>query len=104
VERQKETESFLVKNRRNAELVWVDNDARVRVLQRRSHTELPELLEDISKGKLGRFGASREVGAAVAKTGRVMRGKALAHHASSRKWLKRAVLEIVGDTFGTSDA
>jgi tRNA nucleotidyltransferase (CCA-adding enzyme) len=104
VERQRETESFLAKNRRTAELVWVDNDARVRVLQRRSHTELPELLEDISKGKLGRFGASREVGAAVAKTGRVMRGKALAHHASSRKWLKRAVLEIVGDTFGTSDA
>jgi tRNA nucleotidyltransferase (CCA-adding enzyme) len=104
VDREKETESFLAKNRKNAELVWVDNEARVRVLRRRSHTDLTKLLEEISKGRLGKFGASREVGAAIGRSGKVMRGKALAHQASSRSWLKKAVLEIASDTFGTSNA
>lgn len=104
VERERETGSFLSKNRSRAELVWVDGTGRVKVLQRRSHTELSRLLQDISKGRLGKFGASREVGSAMARSSRVLRGKALAREARSKKWLGRAVLEIASDTFGTSDA
>jgi hypothetical protein len=76
----------------------------VRVLQRRSQTDLPELLVKISKGKLGKFGASRELGRAMAKSAKVLRGSALARQAKSKKWLGRAVLEIASDTFGTSNA
>jgi len=104
VEREKEAASFLDKNRKRAELVWVDETARLRVLQRRSHTDLAELLTDISKGKLGRFGASREVGSAMARSARILRGRALARQAGSKAWLKRAILEIASDSFGTSDA
>ncbi len=104
VDREKETDSFISKNRRKAELVWVDGTARLMVLQRRSHTDLPEMLEEISKGKLGSFGASREVGRAMAKNAKIIRGKALARQSKSKKWLGRAVLEIASDTFGTSNA
>lgn len=104
VERAKETESFLAKNKRSAELVWVDGDARVRILQSRSHTDLAKLLEEISKGKLGKFGASREVGSAMSRSARVLRGRTLVRYAGSKTWLKKAVLEIASDTFGTSNA
>ncbi|HYB45061.1 MAG TPA: CCA tRNA nucleotidyltransferase [Nitrososphaerales archaeon] len=104
VEREKEAASFLAKNRRKAELVWVDDTARLRVLQSRSHTDLVKLLEEISKGRLGKFGASREVGLGMARSARVLRGGALARQASSKAWLERVVLEIASDSFGTSES
>lgn len=104
VERGKETESFIAKSRKRAELVWVDDDARVRVLQIRSHVDLSGLMAEISKGKLGKFGASPEVGRAMVRSARVLRGKALLRQARSKRWLARAVLEIASDTFGTSNA
>lgn len=104
VEREEEAESFIAKNKGRAELVWVDGSARVSVLQRRTHTDLQRLLVQLSKGRLGSFGASREVGRAMVKSARILRGGALARQARSKKWLGRAVLEIASDTLGTSYA
>ncbi|MDV3244543.1 MAG: CCA tRNA nucleotidyltransferase [Nitrososphaerales archaeon] len=104
VDRRKETEAFMAANWRRANLVWVDGDARVRILQPRRYTDLPKLLEDIASGRLGHVGASDEVGRAMAKKARVLKNGALRRSAASRGWLKSAILEIASDTFGTRPA
>lgn len=82
-------------------LSWVDEDARVRVLRRRRYTDLTRLLRDVAEGKAGPVGASKELGAGMKKTARVLRGEALARAASSEKWLEDGVREITTDVIGT---
>lgn len=104
VDLRKETLSFISSNRRNAKLVWVDDGARVRLLQERDYTDLTDLLGDVVTGRVGPIGASDEVGDAMARSARVMTGKRLSRFAEHREWVANGINEIVSDAIGTRRA
>ena len=101
VDMKKETRRFVSQNRAKARLVWVDDDARVRLLQEREYTDLKTLLEDIAKGRAGSIGASDEIARGMAKGARVLTGKQLAGLADSAGWLADGIKEISSDAIGT---
>ena len=101
VDRRKDVESFISTNSRQSRLVWVDDDARVRLLRPRRYTRLPDLLEDLVKGKARPIGASKEIEDGMKKNGIVLRGRTLARAASSSKWLRDGIREITSDAIGT---
>lgn len=101
VDLRKETESFLSVNARKARLVWVDDDARVRILQERERTKLTDALGEVAKGRAGPIGASEEVARGMKKTGKVLWGSGLKRATKSQEWLRRGVREIVSDALGT---
>jgi tRNA nucleotidyltransferase (CCA-adding enzyme) len=101
VDRRKETEAFVRVNRRKAKLVWVDDDARVRILQGREWTDFSSFLAWIAKAGARKTGASDEVGRGMARTGRVLSGRPLGRLASSTRWLREGMDEIASDTTGT---
>jgi tRNA nucleotidyltransferase (CCA-adding enzyme) len=101
VDRKAETEQFISLNRRRAKLIWVGDDARVKLLQDRSQTELTDLLDDTIKGGLRRVGASREIAAGIARNGRVVTGARLHRLESANQWLRKGMEEIASDTIGT---
>ncbi|MDA4121041.1 MAG: CCA tRNA nucleotidyltransferase [Thaumarchaeota archaeon] len=101
VDRRKDVDAFVESNRKSTKLVWVDDDARVRLLRPRAHLEISDLLADISKGKAGAIGASRELEKGMRKSALVLHGRALARAASSASWLEEGVREIVSDVIGT---
>jgi tRNA nucleotidyltransferase (CCA-adding enzyme) len=104
VDMRKETLSFISSNRRKAKLVWVDDGARVRLLQERDYTDLTDLLGDVVKGRVGLIGASDEVGDAMARSARVLAGKRLSRFAEHREWVANGINEIVSDAIGTRRA
>jgi len=101
VDRRKDVEAFVSTNSKQSRLVWVDDDARVRLLRPRRYTRLPVLLEDVIRGRVGQIGASKEIEAGMKKTGVVLQGRALARKASSSKWLRDGIREITSDAIGT---
>jgi tRNA nucleotidyltransferase (CCA-adding enzyme) len=104
VDLREETRSFISSNRKRAKIVWVDAEARVRLLQRRKHTSLTDLLEDIAKGRAGPIGASGEVSQGMAKSARVLTGGRLTRLAESERWIAGGISEIVSDAVGTRDS
>ncbi len=101
VERQSEVERFVAKNRERAELVWAGEDGRVHLLQKRGQTDFGTLLAEVCARDVDRVGASREVAAAIRKSGRVVAGRVILREASKERWLGEGVEEIVADTIGT---
>jgi tRNA nucleotidyltransferase (CCA-adding enzyme) len=101
VDRKKDVESFLKSNSRASKLVWVDDDARVRLLMPRRYTEVTRLVTDIARGRSGHIGASRELEAGMKKSARVLVGPALSREAKSAKWLDVGLREITTDAIGT---
>ena len=101
VEMAEEVGRFLAKNGARAELFWAGEDGRVHLLQRRGCTSLGELLERVVRSEIGAVGASREVAAAIGKTGRVVTGRRVRAAASKEEWLGEGVRELVADTIGT---
>jgi tRNA nucleotidyltransferase (CCA-adding enzyme) len=101
VDRRKDVDAFLASNRKSTRLVWVDDDARVRLLRPRSHVQISDLLADVSKGKAGAIVASKELEKGMRKSAIVLRGRALARAASSNSWLEDGIREIVSDVIGT---
>ena len=61
VDRRKDVEAFVTSNAKDARLVWLDDDARVRILKPRRHTMLLDLQEDLARGKEGMIGASPDI-------------------------------------------
>lgn len=102
VDRRKDVDAFVGTNRRVSRLVWVDEEARVRLLKPRKHTELKELLRAVSKGGEGSIGASREIEAGMKRSAAVLSGKQLSRAASTMKWLQEGIREITSDAIGTS--
>ncbi|MBI3859431.1 MAG: CCA tRNA nucleotidyltransferase [Thaumarchaeota archaeon] len=102
VDRGKDVSAFLASNKQDARLVWLDDDARVRLMRDREYTDLKTLLSDIVKGKTGPTGGSEEVSAGLRKSARVLDGTGLSKAARSSKWLDRGIGEIVSDVLGTS--
>ncbi len=101
VDLQEETKSFISSNRKAAMLVWVDDDARVRLLQKREYTSLTGLLEDLVRGRAGPTGASAEVGRGLATSSKVLTGRRLSSFAARNQWMREGIREIVSDTIGT---
>lgn len=103
IDRRTETDEFISKNRRKAKLIWVGEDARVLLLQRRSRKRLVDLLLDTIKD-VKKVGASKEMAAGIAKSGRVVSGTELSKLLSTKTWLRKGMDEIVSDTIGTGPA
>jgi tRNA nucleotidyltransferase (CCA-adding enzyme) len=101
VDRRKDVEAFISTNSRQSRLVWVDDDARVRLLRPRRYTRLADLLSDVIGGKAGPIGASKEVEDGMKTSGTVLRGRNLTKAASSSKWLSDGIREITSDAIGT---
>ena len=101
VDRRKDVEAFLSSNAKDSRLVWVDDDARVRLLKPRKHTRLPDLLKDIARGKEGNIGASPEIERGMKRSGVVLHGAQLRRAASKTKWLRDGLREITSDAVGT---
>jgi tRNA nucleotidyltransferase (CCA-adding enzyme) len=92
--------SFAAKNRRSAELIWVGEDGRLRLLAKRRFTSLEELLDDILESKVESIGVSKEVARAMKKNGRVLRGERLRKEAAGKPWLKEALARTLSDSVG----
>ena len=104
VDRRKDVEAFVTMNSKQSRLVWVDDDARVRLLRPRVYTRLPDLLLDVIRGRVGPIGASKEIEAGMKKSGVVLQGRALARAATSSGWLRVGIREITSDAIGSSQA
>ncbi|MDE1857529.1 MAG: hypothetical protein KGI26_00475, partial [Thaumarchaeota archaeon] len=102
VDRRKDLDSFLAANSKGSKLVWVDDDARVRILVPRRYVELSRTISDLVKGRAGPVGASKELEAGMKKGARVLSGSSLVRAASSAGWLKDGIREITTDAIGTS--
>ena len=101
VDRRKDVQSFIRSNAKRTKLVWVDDDARVRMLTPREHTRLSGLLSDVARGRAGPIGASPELGAGMKKTAKVVQGGALRRAAASKGWLRDGIKEVTSDAVGT---
>jgi tRNA nucleotidyltransferase (CCA-adding enzyme) len=101
VDREKDVGAFISSNRKDSLLVWVDGEARVRLLKPREYVSLTGLLRDIASGKAGHVGASLELEKGMKKGAQVLHGATLARAASKAKWLDKGVREITTDAIGT---
>ena len=101
VDRRKDVQAFINSNSKDSRLVWVDDDARVRLLRPRKHLELAGLLTDVVKGRAGPIGASKEVEQGMKRSARVLKGTSLTRAAESSKWLQDGIREITTDAVGT---
>ncbi|MGD0145678.1 MAG: CCA tRNA nucleotidyltransferase [Nitrososphaerales archaeon] len=101
VDRKNDLESFISSNRKDAKLIWVDEEARARLLLPRRYLSLEGLLVDAVRGKVGPIGASSELGRGMKRNGSVLSGPSLARAALASKWLDDGIREIVSDAIGT---
>lgn len=102
VDRKSDVDAFVASNRKSSRLLWVDEEARVRLLKPRKHTSLEELLGAVARGKEESIGASKEIEAGMRRTASVLSGKQLSKAASTAKWLRAGIREITSDAIGTS--
>ncbi len=101
VDRRNDVEAFLTSNSKDSRLVWVDDDARLRLLKPRKHTLLTDLLKDLVSGKEGKVGASLEIERGLKRSGKVLNGVQLWRVASRTRWLHEGIREITSDAVGT---
>ncbi|MDG7006730.1 MAG: CCA tRNA nucleotidyltransferase [Nitrososphaerota archaeon] len=100
VDRRKDVEAFVATNAKDSRLVWVDGEARVRLLRPRTYTLLTDLLTAVARGREGRIGASREIELGM-KSAAVLEGARLLRAASSAEWMRAGIREITSDAIGT---
>jgi tRNA nucleotidyltransferase (CCA-adding enzyme) len=100
VDRRKDLKAFVSSSRKDAKLVWVDQEARARLLRPRRYVSLEDLLVDTIRGKAGPIGASSELERGMRRSGSVLRGTKLMRAASASKWLDDGIREIVSDALG----
>ena len=101
VDRKKDVEAFTSSNRKGAKLIWVDEEARARLLRPRRYVSLADLLADIVRGEAGPIGVSSGLEKGMKRSGSVLNGPSLAQAASASKWLDDGIREIVSDALGT---
>ncbi len=104
VDRGKDVEAFLGANSRQAKLVWVDEEARVRLLRPREYVRFDSLLKDVARGKTGQVGVSEELRRGMERSGVVLRGTQLEKAAKKSKWLDAGIREIVSDAIGIRES
>jgi tRNA nucleotidyltransferase (CCA-adding enzyme) len=102
VDRSKDLKAFIEANSKGSRLVWLDDDARIRMLVPRRYTELSRAVSDLARGRAGPVGASRELEAGMKRGVRVLSGRSLGRAASSAGWLRDGIREITTDAIGAS--
>ncbi len=100
VELLQAAKSFAAKNRQAAELVWVGEDGRLRLLAERRFTSLPKFLQELLGPRLDKVGVSKEVGRALKRSGRILRGERLRKEATRKAWLREGLARILSDSVG----
>ena len=103
VDRKKDLEAFVSLGKKDAKLIWVDEEARARILRPRRYVSLSDLLADTVRERAGEIGASRELEKAIKRSGSVLQGRSLQRAASTSKWLDDGVRNIVSDAIGTRE-
>ncbi|MDG6898587.1 MAG: CCA tRNA nucleotidyltransferase [Nitrososphaerota archaeon] len=104
VERKAATEAFLRANSRDAKLIWVDEEGRLRILRERKHTDLKSFLSKMVGSGVRGVGASESMARGLARSGKVLSGSQLARAAASAPWLREGLERIASDTIGTSSS
>lgn len=102
IDRRKDVAAFIKSNGGRSRLIWVDDEARVRVLRKRPYVELDAYLGQVVRGKAGPVGASAEMAGGMKRSAVVLTGNSLARAAKKSRWLSDGVTEIVTDALGTS--
>jgi len=100
VELREGAERFVAKNRRKAELIWVGEDGRLRLLEERRFTSLARFLDEVLKSRVEKVGFSKEVAKALKRNGRVLQGARLRKEAARRAWLREAIATALSDSVG----
>jgi tRNA nucleotidyltransferase (CCA-adding enzyme) len=99
VELQEEVNRFVASNRGRARLFWVDEEGRLRLIQRRDDTSLKVLLATMAKSGSRSTGASADVARGLRRSARVLEGERL-KSAKNPAWLTKGVERIVSDAIG----
>ncbi len=99
---EREANEFLAKNSKRAKLVWVGEGGQLQILQTRDELRLSDFLKRMLRGGVTKMGGSPAIGRSVAKSGKVVEGRALQRIAKKRGWLSTGLNDIVSDTLGTS--
>jgi tRNA nucleotidyltransferase (CCA-adding enzyme) len=100
VELREGAQRFVAKNRGKAELIWVGEDGRLRLLAERRFTSLAKFLDEVLKSRVEKVGFSKEVAKALKKNGMVLQGARLRKEAARKPWLKEAVATALSDSVG----
>jgi tRNA nucleotidyltransferase (CCA-adding enzyme) len=99
VDMERESIKFVSKNSARATLIWVGEDAKLRILQNRRERNLVPLLQAYIRREVESIGASRDLMAPL-KRAKVLSHPALSGLARRRPWLSEGIAEIVSDSFG----
>jgi tRNA nucleotidyltransferase (CCA-adding enzyme) len=95
---RQESQRFVAANEGKAMLVWVDGEARLRLLQKRDHTRFVDMLAQLARHDAISIGVSKEVLRGLGGSRILVGFKAL--KSENEKWLLEGVREIVSDTAG----
>jgi tRNA nucleotidyltransferase (CCA-adding enzyme) len=100
VEMPEGAKSFAAKNRKGAQLIWVGEDGRLRLLAERRFTSLEKLLDEILRSRVERIGVSKEIARALKKNGRVLHGESLRKEVGRKPWIKEGLAKTLSDSVG----
>jgi tRNA nucleotidyltransferase (CCA-adding enzyme) len=92
--------NFAAKNRDSAQLIWVGEDGRLRLLAERRFTSLRKLLDEILESRVDKIGVSKEVARALKKNGKVLQGEKLRREAGRSAWLREGLARTLSDPVG----
>lgn len=92
--------NFVAKNRDSAQLVWVGEDGRLRLLTERRFTSLRKLLDEILDPRAEKIGVSKEIARAMKKSGKVLQGERLRSEAAKKPWLREGLAKVLSDSVG----
>jgi len=101
VDRRKDVDAFISTNAKDSRLVWVDDEARVRLLRPRERRRLDDYLKAVARGRDGPIGASHEIEVGMKRSAVVLRGAPLSRAAKTTGWLRDGIREITSDAIGT---
>jgi len=100
VEMPEGAKSFAAKNRDAAQLIWVGDDGRLRLLAQRRFTSLGKLLDEILKSRVESIGVSKEIARALKNNGRVLHAESLQKEARKKPWMREGLTKTLSDSVG----
>ncbi len=104
VQMRRESEEFVTKNAAKARLIWVGEDSRLHILQRRRYTKISSLFRELLRSQLRNLGASPGLAISLGRTAKVLEGRALVANAKKEDWLLKGLEKLVSDSVGTNPA
>jgi len=99
---KQESQRFVERNEGKAMLLWVDDQARLRLLQRRAQTKFIDLIAHMVRHDVESLGVSKELLRGLRRSRILVGSKSL--KSQKEKWLLEGMREIVSDTAGIHQA